>query len=131
MESENPVWPFTLDAALANAARSQPEPSKALELWTQCLDAGEPWAHHGIGRCHLELGALDLALSHFKLATALAPSSYDAWSSRGLAYERLGKTGPAGIAYSLALARLSGIKADNDPIRRAAMENYRRIWRND
>lgn len=52
-------------------------------------------AHHILGRCHLHLGAVDEAVSHFREAVSLAPESMSSQAFLGQALARAGNASEA------------------------------------
>jgi len=85
------------DAAVAASG------AEAVDLWRECLQAGDVMAHYGLGYTLYELGRHHEAYRHLRAYAELVPSNGWAWCWTGRAAHALGNVADAELAYRNAL----------------------------
>jgi tetratricopeptide (TPR) repeat protein len=76
---------------------------EALDLWLQCLEAGDTMAHFALGYTMYELGEFPTAYRHLRHYTKIAPAHPWNWAWYGQAAEAIGEDEEAIAAYRRAL----------------------------
>jgi len=93
----------TLNRRLFHDAIAAADSPVAVDLWRECLQAGDLMAHYGIGYTYFGLGRHRETYRHLRAYAELVPSNSWAWCWTGRAAHAMGNVGDAEIAYQNAL----------------------------
>lgn len=95
--------------AICFQAQEAAEPERAVELWTECLDAGLSEQVMGValynrGRQHMAQGKAQAAIEDYTKAAKHIPTDPDVYINRGYAYQHQGALEKAEGDFSRAIA---------------------------